>query len=347
MKQFKSFIIKEARHILRDKRTMLILFGMPVVMMLLFGFAISTDVRNVRTAVVLSHVNHQTHKMVERLGANEYFDILYKVDNSAAAEQLIRHQKADVAIVFDRNNAIQVITDGADPNMAQVYANYATMILQSSNTSVMTQKLLFNPQMRSCYNFVPGIMGMLLMLICAMMTSISIVREKERGTMEVLLVSPIRPLMIIIAKAVPYLLLAFVILCTILFISKYLLLVPISGSLFCIFLVSCIYIIVALSLGLLISTVAKTQLVALLASAMMLLLPCILLSGMMFPVESMPTILQYVSAIMPPRYYISAMRKLMIMGVGIDKVMHEVWVLSLMATVLLSAALLKFRNRLE
>lgn len=347
MKQFKSFIIKEARHILRDKRTMLILFGMPVVMMLLFGFAISTDVRNVRTAVVLSHVNHQTHKMVERLGANEYFDILYKVDNSAAAEQLIRHQKADVAIVFDRNNAIQVITDGADPNMAQMYANYATMILQSSDTSVMTQKLLFNPQMRSCYNFVPGIMGMLLMLICAMMTSISIVREKERGTMEVLLVSPIRPLMIIIAKAVPYLLLAFVILCTILFISKYLLLVPISGSLFWIFLVSCIYIIVALSLGLLISTVAKTQLVALLTSAMMLLMPSILLSGMMFPVESMPDILQYISAIMPPRYYISAMRKLMIMGVGIDKVMHELMVLSLMAVVLLSAALLKFRSRLE
>lgn len=347
MKQFKSFIIKEARHILRDKRTMLILFGMPVVMMLLFGFAISTDVRNVRTAVVLSHVNHQTHKMVERLGANEYFDILYKVDNSAAAEQLIRHQKADMAIVFDRNNAIQVITDGADPNMAQMYANYATMILQSSDTSVMTQKLLFNPQMRSCYNFVPGIMGMLLMLICAMMTSISIVREKERGTMEVLLVSPIRQLMIIIAKAVPYLLLAFVILCTILLISKYLLLVPISGSLFWIFLVSCIYIIVALSLGLLISTVAKTQLVALLASAMMLLLPCILLSGMMFPVESMPDILQYISAIMPPRYYISAMRKLMIMGVGIDKVMHELMVLSLMAVVLLSAALLKFRSRLE
>jgi len=347
MKQFESFIIKEAQHILRDKRTMLILFGMPVVMMLLFGFAISTDVRNVRTAVVLSYVDHQTHKMVERLGANEYFDILYKVDNSAAAEQLIRHQKADVAIVFSGNNAIQVITDGTDPNMVQMYANYATMILQSSDMSVITQKLLFNPQMRSCYNFVPGIMGMLLMLVCAMMTSISIVKEKERGTMEVLLVSPVRPLMIIIAKAVPYLVLAFVILCTILSISKYLLLVPISGSLFWIFLVSCIYIIVALSLGLLISTVAKTQLVALLTSAMILLMPCILLSGMMFPVESMPDILQYISAIMPPRYYISAMRKLMIMGVGIDKVMHELMVLSLMAVVLLSAALLKFRSRLE
>lgn len=347
MKQFESFIIKEAQHILRDKRTMLILFGMPVVMMLLFGFAISTDVRNVRTAVVLSYVDHQTHKMVERLGANEYFDILYKVDNSAAAEQLIRHQKADVAIVFSGNNAIQVITDGTDPNMVQMYANYATMILQSSDMSVITQKLLFNPQMRSCYNFVPGIMGMLLMLVCAMMTSISIVKEKERGTMEVLLVSPVHPLMIIIAKAVPYLVLAFVILCTILSISKYLLLVPISGSLFWIFLVSCIYIIVALSLGLLISTVAKTQLVALLTSAMILLMPCILLSGMMFPVESMPDILQYISAIMPPRYYISAMRKLMIMGVGIDKVMHELMVLSLMAVVLLSAALLKFRSRLE
>ena len=347
MKQFKSFIIKEARHILRDKRTMLILFGMPVVMMLLFGFAISTDVRNVRTAVVLSYVDHQTQKMVERLGANEYFNILYKVNTPAAAEQLIRHQKADVAIVFGRNNAIQVITDGADPNMAQMYANYATMILQPSDVSVIAQKLLFNPQMHSCYNFVPGIMGMLLMLVCAMMTSISIVREKERGTMEVLLVSPVRPLMIIIAKAVPYLVLAFVILCTILLISKFVLLVPISGSLFWIFLVSCIYIIVALSLGLLISTVANTQLVALLASAMMLLLPCILLSGMMFPVESMPTILQYVSAIMPPRYYISAMRKLMIMGVSIDKVMHEVMVLTLMATVLLSVALLKFKNRME
>ena len=347
MKQFKSFIIKEARHILRDKRTMLILFGMPVVMMLLFGFAISTDVRNVRTAVVLSYVDHQTHKMVERLGANEYFDILYKVDNSAAAEQLIRHQKADVAIVFGRNKAIQVMTDGADPNMAQMYANYATMILQSSDTSVMTQKLRFNPQMRSCYNFVPGIMGMLLLLVCAMMTSIRIVQAKERGTMEVLLVSPIRPLMIIIAKAVPYLVLAFVILCTILSISKYVLLVPISGSLFWIFLVSCIYIIVALSLGLLISTVAKTQLVALLTSAMMLLMPTILLSGMMFPVESMPDILQYIAAIMPPRYYISAMRKLMIMGVGIDKITHELMVLSLMAVVLLSAALLKFRSRLE
>lgn len=353
MKQFISFIIKETRHILRDKRTMLILFGMPVVMMLLFGFAISTDVKNVRTVVVLSSVDYETQKKVEALGASEYFNILYKVNTPAEAEQLIRRQKADIAIVFgldfaSRHSGIQLITDGADPNMAQMYSNYAMQILSSSSThhSSLSNKLLYNPQMRSCYNFVPGIIGMLLMLICAMMTSISIVREKERGTMEVLLVSPVRPLMIIIAKAVPYLILAFIILSAILLISKYILLVPLTGSLFWIVAVSGIYIIVALSLGLLISTVAKTQLVALLASAMMLIMPCVLLSGMMFPVESMPEILQYVTSILPPRYYIAAIRKLMIMGVGIDKVAHEVLVLCIMAFVLLSAALLKFNKRL-
>ena len=353
MKQFISFIIKETRHILRDKRTMLILFGMPVVMMLLFGFAISTDVKNVRTVVVLSSVDHETQKKVEALGASEYFNILYKVNTPAEAEQLIRRQKADIAIVFgldfaSRHSGIQLITDGADPNMAQMYSNYAMQILSSSSThhSSLSNKLLYNPQMRSCYNFVPGIIGMLLMLICAMMTSISIVREKERGTMEVLLVSPVRPLMIIIAKAVPYLILAFIILSAILLISKYILLVPLTVSLFWIVAVSGIYIIVALSLGLLISTVAKTQLVALLASAMMLIMPCVLLSGMMFPVESMPEILQYVASILPPRYYIAAIRKLMIMGVGIDKVAHEVLVLCIMAFVLLSAALLKFNKRL-
>ncbi len=364
MKQFISFVTKEARHILRDKRTMLILFGMPVVMMLLFGFAISTDVKNVRTVVVLSSVDHTTQGMVEALGANEYFHILYKVNTPAEAEELIRHQKADMAVVFSegfasKRNGIQVITDGADPNMAQMYASYATQILNNHLASQsgggriasnprfeLLTKLLYNPQMRSCYNFVPGIMGMLLMLVCAMMTSISIVREKERGTMEVLLVSPVRPLMIIVAKAVPYLMLAFFILAAILFISKFILMVPLAGSLLWIVLVSGVYILVALSLGLLISTVAKTQLVALLASAMMLMLPSILLSGMMFPVESMPAILQYISAIMPPRYYIAAMRKLMIMGVGIDKVTHELTVLLVMAAVLLTAALLKFNKRL-
>ncbi len=348
MKPFISFVIKEARHILRDRRTMLILFGMPIVLMLLFGFAISTDVRNVRTVAVLSTTDYHTQRMMERLGASEYFDISYKVSTPAEAESLIRHQKADIAVVFDgEGKSLQVITDGADPSMAQMYASYATTTLAGTERTPVATRLLFNPRMQSSYNFVPGIMAVILLLICAMMTSISIVREKERGTMEVLLVSPVRPLMIIIAKVVPYLVLAYVILTSILLISRYVLMVPLAGSVFWIYAVSGIYILLALSLGLLISAVAKTQFVALLASAMVLLMPCILLSGMIYPVESMPEVLRYVSAVIPPRYYISAMRKLLVMGVGVDKVIVEIGVLSAMAAVLLVAALVKFKNRLE
>ncbi len=356
MQPFVTFIIKESRHILRDRRTMLILFGMPIAMMLIFGFAISTDVRNVRTVVVTSSLDHTTQQAVARLSACEYFDIVQNVHTPAEAELLIRRQRADMAVVFGSGYAtshtrLQIITDGADPNMAQMYSRYASEILRPASgkqeaAAPLSLSLLFNPQMRSCYNFVPGIMGMLLMLICAMMTSISIVREKERGTMEVLLVSPVRPLLVIVAKVVPYLVLAFCILCFILGISRFVLDVPIAGNLGWIFAVSGVYITVALALGMLISTLARTQLVALLASAMMLMLPCILLSGMMFPIESMPKALQYVSAVIPPRYYISAIRKLMIMGVSIDKVAHEVTVLAAMAAVLVTAMLLNFKKRL-
>ena len=207
-------------------------------------------------------------------------------------------------------------------------------------------RLLYNPSMRSAYNFVPAILGMLLMLVCAMMTSISIVREKERGTMEVLLVSPARPLMIIIAKVVPYLVLAFAILTTILLMARYVLDVPLAGSIVWIYIVSTIYIILALSLGLLISNIATTQIMALLLSALVLLVPIVMLSGMMFPVESMPEVLQWISAVVPPRYYIQAMRKLMIMGVDISDVVREILVLVAMAIILLIVALAKFKNRL-
>jgi len=354
MKQFVSFVIKETKHIMRDKRTMLILFGMPVVMMLLFGFAITTDVKDVRTVVVTSQMDHQTRQAVERLSQSEYFTITTTVHTPQEAERLIRSQKADMAVVFasdfaSKKNGLQLIVDGSDPNMAQQWTNYAQQTLLSEEFSLFTlhSSLLYNPQMKSAYNFVPAIMGMLLMLICAMMTSISIVREKERGTMEVLLVSPVRPLMVIIAKAVPYLMLAFAILIVILLMARYVLGVPLAGSLFWIIVVSIIYILLALSLGLLISNVAQTQLVALLLSAMVLLMPVVMLSGMMFPVESMPTILQWIAAVVPPRYYIDAMRKLMIMGVGISEVTKEVAVLVIMTVLLLTVALKKFNVRLE
>ena len=352
MKQFISFIIKEARHIVRDKRTMLILFGMPVVLMLIFGFAITTDVRNVRTIVVTSSLDHLTRQAVDRLAASEYFTITTTAPTPQDAERLIRSQKADLAIVFSpdfasRRGGIQFIVDGADPNMAQQWTNYATAIISGSDASPVNSKMLYNPQMKSAYNFVPAIMGMLLMLVCAMMTSISIVREKEKGTMEVLLVSPVKPLMIIIAKAVPYLVLAFVILTTILLMGRYVLDVPLQGSIVWIYLVSTIYIVLALSLGLLISNIATSQLMALLMSAMVLLVPIVMLSGMLFPVESMPRVLQWISAIVPPRYYIEAMRKLMIMGVGIGEVLREVAILTAMTVALLAVSLLKFKTRLE
>ena len=360
MKQFIAFVIKETKHILRDKRTMLILFGMPVVMMLLFGFAITTDVKNVRTVVVTSEMSPRTQQAVERLAQSEYFIITQTVNTPREAEQLIRSQKADMALVFSQNRGMQIMVDGSDPNMAQQWTTYALQTIAADRSAPATlhaakndspitihTSLLYNPQMKSAYNFVPAIMGMLLMLICAMMTSISIVREKEKGTMEVLLVSPVRPLMVIVAKAVPYLVLAFGILITILLMARFVLGVPLAGSLFWILAVSTLYILLALSLGLLISNVAQTQLVALLLSAMVLLMPVVMLSGMLFPVESMPTILQWISAIVPPRYYIETMRKLMIMGVGIGEVAHEVAVLAVMTVVLLAIALKKFNVRLE
>ena len=352
MKPFFSFVIKETKHILRDKRTMLMLFGMPIVMMLLFGFAVTNDVRNVRIIVVMSNADNATQQVADRLAASEYFTLTKVVATPTEAEKAIRDQKADMAIVFSQDFAskksgYQLIVDGADPNMAQQWTTYANAVINNTEAKAVNTKLLYNPQMKSTYNFVPAIMGTLLMLVCAMMTSISIVREKEKGTMEVLLVSPTKPLMIIVAKLVPYLVLAFTILSIILLMSSFVLGVPIKGSLFWIYVVSTIYILLALSLGILVSTIAETQLVALLISAMLLMMPVIMLSGMMFPIESMPKILQYISAIIPTRYYISAMRKLMIMGVGIEEVYFEVSVLISMLIALMSLALAKFNKRLE
>ncbi len=359
MKTFGSFVIKEARHILRDKRTMLILFAMPIVMMLLFGYAITNDIKNVRVVLVASAMDSYTQQIVERLNTSEYFTVTQMVGTPSAAEQVIRSRRADMAVVFTQNFAshlydntagIQIITDASDPNTAMQQGSYAQQVIENSMAGAVlpvSQKMLYNPQMRSAYNFVPGIMGLLLMIICAMMTAVSIVREKERGTMEVLLVSPVRPIMIIVAKAVPYLCLSVVILICILLMSTYLLAVPVAGSIFWIFVVSLIYILMALSLGLLISVVAHTQLVAILMSAMVLLMPCLLLSGMIYPIESMPAILQYIAQIIPAKWYIAALRKLMIMGVGVSAIAREITILTGITVLLLVVALKRFNNRLE
>ena len=364
---FIAFVGKEIRHILRDRRTMLILFGMPLIMMLLFGFAISTDVKDVRLVAVTTPADHLTQRMLARLDASEYFILTHTTQTTAEAEQLIRNGQADIAIVFSPRFAdrlpksqgqVQLILDGADPNQASMQGAYATQILQAGmaeatsaahvpqSTEIIT-RLLYNPQMKSAYNFVPGIMGLLLLLICAMMTSVSIVREKERGTMEVLLVSPIRPLLILIAKAVPYFLLSIIILLFILGISNFVLKVPVAGNLLAILTLCLLYIFLALCLGLLISVVAKTQLQALLISGMLMLMPNLLLSGMIYPIESMPLPLQWYSAIIPARWFIAAIRKLMVMGVGLQMVGRELLILTAMSLLILGIALRKFKTRLE
>lgn len=364
---FIAFVGKEIQHILRDRRTMLILFGMPLIMMLLFGFAISTDVKDVRLVAVTTPADYLTQRMLARLDASEYFILTHTTHTTIEAEQLIRNGQADIAIVFSPRFAdrlpkgqgqVQLILDGADPNQASMQGAYATQILRAGmaeatsaahvpqSTEIIT-RLLYNPQMKSAYNFVPGIMGLLLLLICAMMTSVSIVREKERGTMEVLLVSPIRPLLILIAKAVPYFLLSIIILLFILGISNFVLKVPVAGNLLAILTLCLLYIFLALCLGLLISVVAKTQLQALLISGMLMLMPNLLLSGMIYPIESMPLPLQWFSAIIPARWFIAAIRKLMVMGVGLQMVGRELLILTAMSLLILGIALKKFKTRLE
>lgn len=375
MKQFISFVRKEFYHIFRDRRTMLILLGMPIVQIILFGFAISTEVQNVRVVVLDPANDVMTRRIIDRLEASEYFSVHRLLHSPQELEAVFREGDADLAVVFSpcfadclyEGAQIQLIADATDPNMATTRTNYVSGIIAAAQLEVMGSsssasssvgesrvaapivpelKLLYNPQMRSAYNFVPGVMGLILMLICAMMTSISIVREKEMGTMEVLLVSPVPPLFIILAKAVPYFVLSFINLVTILLLSVYVLHVPVAGSLFWLIAVSLLFIFVSLALGLLISIITRTQVAAMLASGLVLMMPTMLLSGMIFPIESMPLLLQLISDVLPARWYIQAVRKLMIEGVPVALVLKEIAILSLMAVVLLTVSFKKFKNRL-
>lgn len=348
MKQFIAFVKKEFFHIFRDRRTMLILLGMPVVQIILFGFAITTEVKNVRVGVLDPSNDMVTRKIIDRLDASEYFSVKCLLHSPQEMERAFQENEIDMALVFSEQFAnhlytgdarVQLVSDATDPNMATTQAGYATNVIAS-----VRQEML--PPGMSVSSVVPDVMGLILMLICAMMTSISIVREKETGTMEILLVSPVKPLFVILAKAVPYFVLSFVNLTTILLLSVYVLDVPVAGSLFWLIMVSLLFIFVSLALGLLISTVTRTQVAAMLASGLILMMPTMLLSGMIFPIESMPLVLQLISDILPARWYIQAVRKLMIEGVDISFVLSEVSILALMAVVLITISFKKFKNRL-
>ena len=364
---FGSFVRKEFFHILRDKRTILILFGMPVVQIILFGFAISTEVKNINVAVLVPVHDEMTRQIVERIDASEYFTVRKILSLPGEVDEVFQNGTADFVIslsprfadnIYSKEGSqVQLITDATDTNTATTVVMYSTNIIQSffaekfpGATAPGIQpniRMLYNPQMKSAYTFVPGVMGLIMMLICAMMTSISIVREKEKGTMEVLLVSPVRPINIILSKMVPYFVLSCVSFSLILLLSVLLLGIPIVGSLAGLCVISLLYIIVSLSLGLLISTVANTQIAAMLASGMVLMMPVIFLSGMIFPVESMPVILQWISCIVPAQWYIVAVKKLMIEGLSFSFVIKEFLILLAMTLFLITVSLKKFKYRLE
>ncbi|MDO5522824.1 MAG: ABC transporter permease [Bacteroidia bacterium] len=368
MKQFLSFVQKEFYHIFRDGRTMLILLGMPVVQILLFGFAINMEVQNIRTAVFDPARDAATTEISGRIAANSYFNEQKHVHSFHEINRLLQQGEIDVAVVFEQNfnenlvhtkkAQIQIITDASNPNTGTIVANYVTAIIGEYQKEklqlnaipyqiVVENKLLYNPEMKSAYTFVPGIMGLVLMIICAMMTSISIVREKERGTMEVLLASPIKSWTILIAKTIPYLSLSLINLITILLLSAYVLHVPIQGSLALLIFISVLFIFLALSLGLIISTAVRTQEVAVIISGIGLMMPTLILSGMIFPIDNMPLLLQWASTLVPARWYITAVKKVMIEGLGIAYIIKELSIIAGMIVFLIGVSIANIKYRLN
>lgn len=360
---FLSFVKKESLHILRDRRTMLIVVLIPIMLMVLFGFAISTEVNNIKVAVVAPDRTDGVKDAVGRLARNDYFTFCGYTDNSRI-DALLRSGEVKAVVVFaadfDRRRmqavsglpskpVIQLILDASDVNTAGAATTYLQGVLlgTESQQSLFETRMLFNPQMKSAFNFVPGIMGLIFILVCAMMTSVSIVREKETGTMEVLLVSPVRPFKIIFAKMIPYFAISCVVLIMILLLARYLLGVPMSGGVAGIFSLSLLYLVLSLSLGLLVSTIARTQVTALLISAMVMMMPILMLSGMLFPIENLPAFFQVVSNIIPARWYIDAVRKMMIQGVPIVDIWKDCAILFGMTVLLLGVSLKKFNDKLE
>jgi ABC-2 type transport system permease protein len=368
MRQFLFFIQKEFYHLLRDRRTLFILFGMPVVQIVIFGFALTNEVKNSRIAILDNSKDETTAAIIHELDASRYFDVEKNLASAADLEPAFREGKIKLAVVFPpqfqnallhTNSApIQLIADATDPNVANTLTNYASAIIidyqngmkgnQNLPYAIQTEmRMLYNPQMKGSYNFVPGVMAMVLMLVCAMMTSISIVREKEIGTMEVILVSPIVPLSVVVAKMVPYLLLSMINIGSILLLSVFALDVPINGSLLLLVFECFIFTLTSLALGLFISSVADSQQTAMLISLMGMFLPTIMFSGFMFPVENMPIPLQVISNIVPAKWFYYIVKAVMIKGLGFMSIWKETLILMGMTILLLIVSIKKFKTRLE
>lgn len=347
MSIFISLIRKETLHLVRDFRTLTVVLIMPLVLLLLFGFAISTEVNDIRVAVVTDRHTPQSREALERLRANACFTFVGVVPH-AEALPLLRRGEADAVVIFRTDNGHlihQIMVDASNTNTAQTSAAYIEGALGAAGREPVITATLYNPQLKSAYNFVPGIMGMIFILICAMMTSVSIVSEKETGTMDLLLVSPVRPHTVILGKLVPYFLLSCVILALMLLLSYAVLGLPFPAGILHVVWVSLLYIVLALGLGLLVSSLVSSQVAALLVSGVLFMLPVIMLSGMIFPVDNMPAVLQWVSCAIPARWYIAALRKLMIQQLPAGGIVAEAAVLGGMTLLVLTLAVRKFNSK--
>lgn len=368
MKRFKAFLIKEFYHILRDKRTMLLLFGMPLAQVLLFGYVITNEIKDINVSILDYSKDLVSRDLTTKILASDYFQLQDYLDSGNDIEESFKSGKTKLVIVFEKDFAkkiernqhakVQILADASDANTANLMVNYTKGIINTyiaekigenpnSMQIVPEVRMLFNEQLLGVYMFVPGTMAMILMLISALMTSVSIAREKEMGTMEVLLVSPLHPLQIILGKVAPYFVLSFFNTVFILIIGVLVFGLPINGSVILVLTLSMLFIFLALSLGILISTAAASQQVAMMISLIALMLPTILLSGFIFPIENMPTILQWISSIMPPKYYIIILKNVMIKGTDFTYVWKETLILAAMTLFFIIVSFKKFKIRLE
>ena len=368
MKQLLTFIKKEFHHILRDKRSMLVLLGLPIVQLLIFGFAITTETRNCNIAILDNSKDEATQNIITRIENSTYFDIDRTLSRNDQADEAFKTGRIKLAIVFQPNfqndllhtnkAQMQIITDASDPNQANTLANYVSAIVMQYQQELNQNKdlpytinteirMLYNPQLKGEYSSVPGVMGMILLLISAMMTSISIVKEKEIGTMEVLLVSPMKPSVVIASKVIPYFIVSLINVITILLISNFVFGIPIQGSFLLLSLITIIYIICALALGILISTVTSSQQAAMIISLLGLMLPVVMLSGYAFPVANMPLILQIISNIVPAKWYIIMVKDVMIKGIGLFEIWQELLIILGMTTFFLLVSIKRFKVRLQ
>lgn len=366
MKQFVSFVRKEFIHIFRDFRSLLILLLIPQLMVIILGYIIKNDVENVRVAVIDPSHDVYSTRITERLSANQHFSLQSEVQTEREALNLFRKGEIDLVVVFcpefanrllhTKDATIQLLSDGSEPNQASISVAYAQQVIsafrqdmQSAQGGMSIQvnsRMLFNPGQRSDVNFVPGIVGVIMLLICCMMTSVAIVRERETGTMEILLASPLPPLYVVLAKLVPYMLISLFNICSILLLAIFMMQIPIAGSLWLYMLVAFIYILTALMMGLFISTWVNTQLAAMLIS-LLLLLPGVYFSDMVFALDSMPTPIRSISHIIPAKWFIAASRKILIQGVDIQYVYKEIVILIIQGLAFLLLSLKLFKTRLE